>query len=338
MKNDYSKSTCLFKPTSSKSLSSTTTTKDYVVLETLEDVRTSLNIWKKEDDGKWMLQESSSSSSDGVPIGEGIGFSNPNRDSSQDNRLFVWRDGFVISNLPRYSAAVGSVWLESGGIKVIANIRGGGEYGPKWHQAALKENRYKCYEDMEAVAQDLIDRKITTPEKMACIGGSNGGLMVGNLITRPLSSKLFGAAVCQVPLLDMKRYSHLLAGASWMAEYGDPDTDDWKFLRNHSPYHMLRHDNLGLPEEGKENTEIKNPDWVCPKVLFTTSTRDDRVHPGHARKMVRSLLEEAQTLGKAPEVFYWENIEGGHGGAADNKQRAHMWALTYSMLKQTLGL
>lgn len=101
--------------------------------------------------------------------------------------------------------------------------------------------------------------------------------MVGNLITRPLSSKLFGAAVCQVPLLDMKRYSHLLAGASWMAEYGNPDTDDWKFLRNHSPYHMLRHDNLGLPEEGKENTEIKNPDWVCPKVLFTTSTRDGKV-------------------------------------------------------------
>ena len=176
--------------------------------------------------------------------------------------------------------------------------------------------------------------------------------MVGNLITRPISSKLFGAAVCQVPLLDMKVYSHLLAGASWMAEYGNPDKpEEWKFLRRHSPYHLLRHDNLGLPEEvmevdddGKEtkttsiDSPIKNPDWVCPKVLFTTSTRDDRVHPGHARKMVRSLLEEAQTVGKAPEVHYWENIEGGHGGAADNKQRAHMWSLTYSMLKQTLGL
>jgi prolyl oligopeptidase len=181
-----------------------------------------------------------------------------------------------------------------------------------------------------------------------------GGLMVGNLITRPISSKLFGAAVCQVPLLDMKVYSHLLAGNSWMAEYGNPDKpEEWKFLRRHSPYHLLRHDNLGLPEEvvevnddGKEmktttttiESIITNPDWVCPKVLFTTSTRDDRVHPGHARKMVRSLLEEAQTVGKAPEVHYWENIEGGHGGAADNKQRAHMWSLTYSMLKQTLGL
>jgi len=250
--------------------------------------------------------------------------------------------GFEISMLPGYSASVGAAWLEAGGVKVIANIRGGGEYGPKWHQAALREKRFKCYEDVEAVAQDLIKRGVTSPSKMACIGGSNGGLMVGNLITRPLSSKLFGAAVCQVPLLDMKIYSRLLAGASWMAEYGNPDEpSDWKFLRNHSPYHILRQDNLGLPEDDKEEAEsnpAKNSDWSCPKVLFTTSTRDDRVHPGHARKMVRSLLEEAKPVGKADEVHYWENIEGGHGGAADNKQRAEMWALTYSFLKQTLGL
>merc|ERR1712238_354665 len=256
--------------------------------------------------------------------------------------------GFRISRLPSYAAGVGVGWLEKGAVKVIANIRGGGEYGPKWHQAALREKRFKCYEDVEAVAQDLIKRGVTSPSKMACIGGSNGGLMVGNLITRPISSKLFGAAVCQVPLLDMKVYSHLLAGASWQAEYGNPDDpEEWKYLRNHSPYHLLRHDNLGISEEGVTDDDkidngrdrvLKNPDWVCPKVLFTTSTRDDRVHPGHARKMVRALLEEAQPQGKAPEVFYWENTEGGHGGAADNKQRAHMWALTYSMLKQTLGL
>jgi len=426
MNEDYSKATCLFTPTSSRSLQSKTTTKDYVILDVLEDVRTTLVIWKKgtNDDGSnsWTLQEAPTT--DAVQIGEGLGFSHPNRDSSIDNRLFLWRDGFLVPNtveyiddvsnglssttplksipamfnadgltvdqnfvkskdgtkipyfvirredikydgsnptlldayggfeisrLPGYSAGVGAAWLEAGGVKVIGNIRGGGEYGPKWHQAALKENRYKCYEDMEAIAQDLIDRKITSPSKLACIGGSNGGLMVGNLITRPIASKLFGAAVCQVPLLDMKRYSHLLAGASWMAEYGNPDIEeDWKYLRNHSPYHMLRHDNLGLPEEGVTDDDdriddgrervMKNPDWVCPKVLFTTSTRDDRVHPGHARKMVRALLEEAQPIGKAPEVFYWENTEGGHGGAADNKQRAHMWALTYSMLKQTLGL
>jgi len=194
---------------------------------------------------------------------------------------------------------------------------------------------------MEAVAQDLIERGITSTPKLACIGGSNGGLLVGNLITRPVASALFGAAVCQVPLLDMKVYSNLLAGASWMAEYGNPDVEEeWAYLRRHSPYHLLRHDNLGLPEEDESvpRAEVANPGWVCPKVLFTTSTRDDRVHPGHARKMVRSLLEEAQPVGKAPEVHYWENVEGGHGGAADNKQRAHMWALTYSMLKQTLGL
>eukprot|EP00566_Odontella_aurita_P004902 CAMPEP_0113532710 /NCGR_PEP_ID=MMETSP0015_2-20120614/4208_1 /TAXON_ID=2838 /ORGANISM="Odontella" /LENGTH=760 /DNA_ID=CAMNT_0000431697 /DNA_START=111 /DNA_END=2393 /DNA_ORIENTATION=- /assembly_acc=CAM_ASM_000160 len=248
--------------------------------------------------------------------------------------------GFEISMLPGYSAGVGAGWLEQGGVKVIANIRGGGEYGPKWHQAALKEKRYKCYEDMEAVAQDLIDRKITCPSKLACIGGSNGGLMVGNLITRPLASRLFGSAVCQVPLLDMKVYSHLLAGASWMAEYGDPDKpEEWAFLRKHSPYHILRHDNLGIPEEGAASkVQVENADWKCPKVLFTTSTRDDRVHPGHARKMVRSLIGEALAMGKAETVYYWENVEGGHGGAADNKQRAHMWALTYEFLAQMLEL
>ena len=410
MDNDWSNVQCLFEPTPTKSHQGTTTTKDYVILSILEDVRTTLMVWKHgEKEGEWTLLPSPD---DAVATGESLGFSNPNRDSAVDNRVFLWRDGYLvpdtmeivenvgelgtsslikanpsmfnaegltveqhfatskdgtkipyfvtrrkdmvfdgtnptlldayggfeISMLPGYSASVGAAWLEHGGVKVVANIRGGGEYGPTWHQAALKANRYKCYEDMEAVAQDLIDRKITSPPKLACIGGSNGGLMVGNLITRPIASKLFGAAVCQVPLLDMKVYSHLLAGASWMAEYGDPDTDDWKFLRQHSPYHLLRHDNLGLPEEDGKGSEVKNPDWVCPKVLFTTSTRDDRVHPGHARKMVRSLLEEAQPTGKAPQVHYWENTEGGHGGAADNKQRAHMWALTYSFLKQTLGL
>ena len=255
--------------------------------------------------------------------------------------------GFEISMLPGYSAGVGAGWLERGGVKVIANIRGGGEYGPKWHQAALKEHRHKAYEDVEAVAADLIERKITSPPKLAVIGGSNGGLMVGNMITRPVASRLFGAAVCQVPLLDMKRYSHLLAGASWMAEYGDPDTDDWAFLRRHSPYQILRHDCLGLPGDdaeggaavpgGRAAAESAEERWTCPKVLFTTSTRDDRVHPGHARKMVCALTEEAPPTA-APRVLYWENTEGGHGGAADNKQRAHMWSLTYEFLVQALGL
>ena len=250
--------------------------------------------------------------------------------------------GFEISLLPQYSGGVGAGWLERGGVKVIANVRGGGEDGPSWHQAALKENRHKAYEDVEAVAADLVRRKITSPPKLAVIGGSNGGLMVGNMLCRPVASSLFGAAVCQVPLLDMKAYSHLLAGASWMAEYGDPDTDEWRFLRRHSAYHLLRHDCLGIPEAGAPASAVptpsaNNPSWRCPKVLFTTSTRDDRVHPGHARKMVRALREEAGAA-RAPEVLYWENTEGGHGGAADNKQRAFMWALTYNFLAQALGL
>jgi len=254
--------------------------------------------------------------------------------------------GFEISMLPYYSAGVGAGWLERGGVKVIANIRGGGEYGPKWHQAALKEHRHKGFEDVEAVAADLIERNITSRPKLAVIGGSNGGLMVGNMITRPVASRLFGAAVCQVPLLDMKRYSHLLAGASWMAEYGNPDTDEWAFLRKHSAYQLLRHDCLGLPgkelEEGtpaggRAAAEAAEERWTCPKVLFTTSTRDDRVHPGHARKMVCSLLEEAPPAA-APCVLYWENTEGGHGGAADNKQRAYMWSLSYEFLDKALGI
>ena len=195
---------------------------------------------------------------------------------------------------------------------------------------------------MEAVAQALIDSGLTSRDRLACIGGSNGGLLVGNLITRPVASRLFGAAVCQVPLLDMKRYSQLLAGASWMGEYGNPETEDWTFLRHHSPYHLLRHDILGKPELGEdgalgETTESKDSDWKCPKTLFTTSTRDDRVHPGHARKMVISLLEEAGPE-KAPKIQYWENTEGGHGGAANNSQRAFMWALTYNFLAKELGL
>merc|ERR1711871_1290612 len=252
--------------------------------------------------------------------------------------------GFEISMLPGYSAGVGAGWLERGGVKVIANIRGGGEYGPAWHQAALKEKRHKAYEDVEAVAQHLIERGVTRPEKLAVIGGSNGGLLVGNMITRPLSSSLFGAAVCQVPLLDMKRYSHLLAGASWMAEYGDPDTEEWRYLRKHSAYHILRHDCLGLPgadavdvPPGGRASATAEQRWICPKVLFTTSTRDDRVHPGHARKMVCALREEAPHEA-APLVHYWENIEGGHGGAADNKQRAYMWSLSYEFLAKALGL
>jgi len=220
--------------------------------------------------------------------------------------------GFEVTLTPGYSAGVGAAWLEKGYAYVVANIRGGGEYGPRWHQAALKENRNKAYEDFEAVARDLVDRGITSAAKLGCQGGSNGGLLIGNMLTR--SASLFGALVCQVPLLDMRRFHRLLAGASWMGEYGDPEKE-WSFMQRYSPYHNL------------------DPQTEYPPILFTTSTRDDRVHPGHARKMVNKLLD----LGNDGATFYYENIEGGHGGAADNKQRAFMSTLAYEFLEQKLG-
>lgn len=218
--------------------------------------------------------------------------------------------GFEISLTPGYSPGVGRGWLTEGGVYVVANIRGGGEYGPRWHQAALKVNRHKAYEDFAAVARDLIARGVTSPPHLGIEGGSNGGLLVGNMTV--MYPELFGAVVCQVPLLDMKRYHLLLAGASWMAEYGNPETSDWEFLQRYSPYHNVR------------------ADATYPPVLFTTSTRDDRVHPGHARKMMARMKEQGH------RVTYYENIEGGHGGAANNAQAAYMQALAYSFLKQQL--
>jgi len=232
------------------------------------------------------------------------------RDGSNPTLLYGY-GGFEVSLTPGYSATVGSSWLEKGGVYAVANIRGGGEFGPKWHQAALKQNRNKCYEDFAAVAQDLIAQKITSKKHLGIQGGSNGGLLVGNMFTR--YPELFGAIVCQVPLLDMLRYHKLLAGASWVGEYGDPENAaEATWLKRFSPYHNLHSDTL------------------YPKVLFTTSTRDDRVHPGHARKMMARMIEQKH------DALYYENIEGGHGGAADNKQAAFMAALAYTFLWQTL--
>ncbi|MFO1313639.1 MAG: prolyl oligopeptidase family serine peptidase [Burkholderiales bacterium] len=220
--------------------------------------------------------------------------------------------GFEVSELPRYSATYGAAWLEQGGVFVVANIRGGGEFGPRWHQAALKEKRHKAYEDFIAVAEDLVRRKVTSPRRLGILGGSNGGLLVGNMLT--MRPDLFGAVVCQVPLLDMRRYHKLLAGASWMAEYGNPDDPaEWAFIEKFSPYHNLR------------------PGVRYPPTLFITSTRDDRVHPGHARKMAARMLESGQ------DVLYYENIEGGHGTAADNRQRARIWALTFAFFGKALA-
>lgn len=224
----------------------------------------------------------------------------------QNPTLISAYGGFEISRLAQYSGTTGSAWVERGGVYVLANIRGGGEFGPQWHQAALREKRQTNFDDLIAVAEDLVRRKITSPEHLGIQGGSQGGLLVGGALTqRP---DLFKAVVCAVPLLDMKRYNKLLAGASWMAEYGNPDTDDWNYIRTWSPYHNLD----------------ANKDY--PKAFFWTNTRDDRVHPAHARKMVARM----EAMNKP--VFYYENTEGGHGGGANLKQRAYIAALSYAYL------
>ncbi|WP_395062042.1 prolyl oligopeptidase family protein [Flavobacterium sp.] len=214
--------------------------------------------------------------------------------------------GFEVSEVPFYSGVIGQAWIEKGGIFVLANIRGGGEFGPKWHQAGLKEKRQNIYNDFHGVAEDLIARKITSNKHLGIMGGSNGGLLMGVAFTqRP---DLYNAVVCQVPLLDMQRYNKLLAGASWMGEYGDPDTSDWEFIKKYSPYQNV------------------NKDTKYPEVFFMTSTRDDRVHPGHARKMA------AKMVAMGHKIYYYENTEGGHGGSSTNEQRAKFYALYYSYL------
>ena len=219
--------------------------------------------------------------------------------------------GFETSLTPGYSGVLGRLWLARGGTYAMANIRGGGEYGPGWHTQAMREGRHKVAEDFAAVADDLVNRGITTVEQLGAQGGSNGGLLMGIMLTK--YPEKFGALVCDVPLLDMKRYHLLLAGASWVAEYGDPDNpDDWAFISEYSPYQNI------------------STGHNYPPVLMTTSTRDDRVHPGHARKMTAALEAAGQ------RAWYYENIEGGHAGAADNEQIAFKSALGYSFLWRML--
>ncbi len=220
--------------------------------------------------------------------------------------------GFGSTELPWYSGVFGKGWLEPGGVLVLANLRGGGEFGPPWHQAAQKANKQRTWDDLAAVAEDLIQRGITSPKHLGIMGGSQGGLLVtATMVQRP---ELFGAVVSQVPLIDMLRYHKLLAGASWMAEYGDPDKPDERdFIARYSPYQNLK---KGM---------------AYPRTFIYTSTRDDRVHPGHARKMVARMKEQGH------DVLYFENIEGGHGAAANNEQAARMWAQTFTFLWQQLA-
>ncbi len=231
-------------------------------------------------------------------------------DGTNPTLLYAY-GGFEISMRPSYSATLGRLWLEKGGVYVLANIRGGGEFGPKWHQAGLKTNRQRIYDDFIAVGESLIEMKLTTPEHLGIMGGSNGGLLMGVMLNqRP---DLWNAVVVQVPLLDMLRYHLLLAGASWVDEYGSPDVPEERaFLETISPYQNFDED----------------ADYPTP--FFVTSTKDDRVHPGHARKMAK-LFEEA---GKP--FLYYENIDGGHSAAANQTERAKRSALEYTYLYEQL--
>ncbi|MFI5761766.1 prolyl oligopeptidase family protein [Streptomyces sp. NPDC051563] len=220
--------------------------------------------------------------------------------------------GFEISMVPGYSAVTGRAWLARGGTYVVAGIRGGHEYGPQWHKAALGANRVRAYEDFAAVARDLIARDVTTPAQLGIEGGSNGGLLMGAMLTR--DPELFGAVVAHVPLLDMLRFHKLLAGASWIAEYGDPDSPaDRPHLERLSPYHQVRTDGPAYPP-----------------LLLLTSTRDDRVHPGHARKMAARLKEAGHP------VLFHEHLGGGHAGATDHGQTAFNEALVHTFLWERL--
>ncbi len=231
-------------------------------------------------------------------------------DGNNPTLLYAY-GGFQVSMTPGYSATTGKLWLENGGVYVLANIRGGGEFGPAWHQAGLKQNRQRIYDDFAAVAEDLIARKITSPRRLGIQGGSNGGLLMGvELVQHP---ELWNAVVVQVPLLDMLRYHKLLAGASWVAEYGDPDKPEERaFLEAISPYQTLK----------------AGPKY--PEPFFVTSTKDDRVHPGHARKMAAKM----ESLGLP--FLYYENIDGGHSAAANLQEAARRASLEYMYLTRKL--
>lgn len=263
------------------------------------------------DAGKYEVKQFKVKSKDGTLVPYFMVAAKNIKNDGKNPTLIIAYGGFEISYQPFYVSRYGHAWLDKGGVFVLANIRGGGEFGPKWHQEGLKEKRQNVFNDLYAVAEDLIARKVTSPKHLGVRGGSNGGLLVGVAFTqRP---DLFNAVVCEVPLLDMQRYNKLLAGASWMGEYGNPDIpEEWEYIKKYSPYQNLK--------EGMN----------YPEVLFITSTRDDRVHPGHARKMVAKMNDMGY------KTYYYENTEGGHAGSATNEQYSKENALMFSYLLMKL--
>ena len=220
--------------------------------------------------------------------------------------------GFRIASLPYYRGIIGKLWLERGGTTVVASIRGGGEFGTRWHEAGRRGGKILSHDDFAAVAADLVRRRVTRPSRIAAEGGSNGGLLIANMLVR--YPERFGALFCTIPLIDMRRYSRLLAGASWVAELGDPnDLADWAFIRRFSAY------------------QAAEPAQAYPPILLATSRRDDRVHPGHARKMTAKL----QSLGY--NAHFYEPATGGHGYGKDNMAVATLAALGMAFLQHHIG-
>jgi prolyl oligopeptidase len=220
--------------------------------------------------------------------------------------------GFQVTMSPSYRGSTGHLWLERGGTAVVAHIRGGGEFGTRWHEAGRRENKRLSHDDFAAVAADLVRRGVTVPGRIAAEGGSNGGLLIANMLTR--YPERFGALFCTIPLIDMRRYAKLLAGASWIAEYGDPSVpEDWSFMQHFSAYHAA--------EPGRD----------YPPILIATTRRDDRVHPGHARKMAAKLHK----LGYGAR--FYEPAAGGHGYGKDNAETARFMALGAAFLRRAIG-
>jgi prolyl oligopeptidase len=263
------------------------------------------------DASQMVAEQQFATSKDGTKVPYFIVRSKKTKMDGKNPTLLYGYGGFEVSMTPGYSASLGKLWLEQGGVYVLSNIRGGGEYGPKWHQAGLKTKRQVIYDDFIAIAEKLIADKITSPKHLGIEGGSNGGLLTGVMFTqRP---DLFNAVICSVPLLDMMRFDKLLAGASWVGEYGSPaDPVEGAFLKSISPYHNV-----------KANVKY-------PEIFFLTSTKDDRVHPGHARKMAKRLEDMGYNF------LYYENIDGGHSAAANLKETARRLALQYTYLLQKL--
>ncbi len=258
------------------------------------------------DASAMVAEQKFATSTDGTKIPYYIVHSKEMKLNGKNPTLLYGYGGFEIPINPSYSATIGRAWLARGGVYVVANIRGGGEFGPKWHQAGLKTKRQIVYDDFISVAEDLIKTKVTNPAHLGIHGRSNGGLLMGVMFTqRP---DLWKAVVIGVPLLDMRRYDKLLAGASWVGEYGDPDDKgaEGAFIRALSPYHNLR------------------PEINYPEPYIYTSTKDDRVHPGHARKFAKRLEDQGHPF------LYYENIDGGHAGAANLEETARSQALIYS--------